>query len=141
MINNELINFDFEDFKIIDDLNKLYEIKQNLQRVIEKRERLEYFNNIGLICVFPNEGKNIPHFHITNKQNSIDICVEIKNAAFFKHGHKHIGELNKKECKHLYNYLNKDNKYWWIELIKLWNKNNNDTLDFTIDIPKYFNIK
>ena len=69
--------------------------------------------NIGncKVEVYPNEGYDIPHFHITsiskgNKKENIDCCVMINKASFFEHD-VHRSKLTSKQCKELDEWLKK----------------------------------
>ena len=87
------------------------------------------------IYVYSNEGENIPHFHIS-KIDKTDCCLKILKPEWFIHG-KNNGTISKKELKLLYEWLNKDNRFYWKEIINEWNKQRNNKVDCEIEVPKY----
>jgi hypothetical protein len=56
----------------------------------------------------PNEG-NVPHFHISNNDNSFRCCVRIYENYYFPHGGDYAGRLNSKQCKILNRWLSSQN--------------------------------
>ncbi len=129
------IEIDINDFSLITDEIWIY----NISNGREIRRNIGEFAQYK-VWVYSNEGL-IPHFHIKNKCLP-DCCLKICSNEYFRHG-SHIGTLNKKELKTLYEWLSKDNKHNWIKIIKEWNKHINDNIikiSEDINIPDYINI-
>ena len=103
-------------------------------------------DNKLIIYVRSNEGGNIPHFHIVDKQtlgSKFHTCVKIENATYFHHTGKE-DVLNSKQRKRLVEFLSKDfdeDTTNWEYLIMTWNANNSSTkLSKRMQMPDYTNL-
>ena len=78
------------------------------------------------IWIYTNDGGDKPHFHIINDQTGFSSCIEICNAAYFKHEGKE-DELNHRLKKSLVYFLNQKRKRGitnWEFLCESWEANN-----------------
>ena len=65
---------------------------------------------VTMVIVHPNEGDNIPHFHI-KREREHDCCIMLNENKFFNHGNND-SVLNKKEMKEFDKWLRKQNKVY-----------------------------
>jgi hypothetical protein len=81
------------------------------------------------IWIYTNDGGDKPHFHIINDQTGFSSCVEICNAAYFKHEGKE-DELNHRLKKSLVYFLKSKSKKRnftnWEYLCLSWDTNNSN---------------
>ena len=63
---------------------------------------------VTMVIVHPNEGANIPHFHI-KRENNHDGCIMFNEDKYFNHGNND-SLLSSKEARELNNWLHKLNK-------------------------------
>lgn len=117
------------------------------ERLLFEMSQIGDLDNKLIIYVRSNEGGNIPHFHIVDKQtlgNKFHTCVKIENATYFHHTGKE-GVLNSKQRKLLVEFLRKDfdeDTTNWKYLIMTWNANNSSTkLSKRMQMPNYTNLK
>lgn len=80
---------------------------------------------VTMVIVHPNEGDNIPHFHI-KREREHDCCIMLNENKFFNHGNND-SVLNKKEMKELDKWLRKQNKVYTTKtnfqtLCDIWNE-------------------
>ena len=104
------------------------------------------FNGKCKVEVYNDEGKYIPHFHITFIDKKLSCCIYIFENRFFTHGiHKDI--LNKKDWKTLDAWLRaKHNRYPyytnWEYIVYTWNMIYNLSNDpKQLSQPDYTTIK
>lgn len=116
------------------------------ERFLFEMAQIGDLDNKLIIYVRSNEGGNIPHFHIVDKQtlgSKFHTCVKIENATYFHHTGKE-DVLNSKQRKRLVEFLSKDfdeDTTNWEYLIMTWNANNSSTkLSKRMQIPDYTNL-
>jgi hypothetical protein len=101
------------------------------EQLITEMARVGYLKDYEII-VWTNDGGNIPHFHIIDRETrgeKFHTCIQYKVPEYFHHtGKEDI--LNNREIKELINFFNKqcDSKKFnvtnWELAVFLWNKNN-----------------
>lgn len=116
------------------------------ERFLFEMAQIGDLDNKLIIYVRSNEGGNIPHFHIVDKQtlgSKFHTCVKIENATYFHHTGKE-DVLNSKQRKRLIEFLSKDfdeDTTNWEYLIMTWNANNSSTkLSKRMQMPDYTNL-
>lgn len=116
------------------------------ERFLFEMAQIGDLDNKLIIYVRSNEGGNIPHFHIVDKQtfgSKFHTCVKIENATYFHHTGKE-DVLNSKQRKRLVEFLSKDfdeDTTNWEYLIMTWNANNSSTkLSKRMQMPDYTNL-
>lgn len=62
---------------------------------------------VTMVIVHPNEGDNIPHFHI-KREREHDCCIMLNENKFFNHGNND-STLNSREMRELDSWLRKIN--------------------------------
>lgn len=116
------------------------------ERFLFEMAQIGDLDNKLIIYVRSNEGGNIPHFHIVDKQtlgSKFHTCVKIENATYFHHTGKE-DVLNSKQRKRLVDFLNSmtplENTYWEF-LLLTWNINNsNRKVNINQKMPDYTNL-
>lgn len=116
------------------------------ERFLFEMAQIGDLDNKLIIYVRSNEGGNIPHFHIVDKQtlgSKFHTCVKIENATYFHHTGKE-DVLNSKQRKRLVEFLSKDfdeDATNWEYLIMTCNANNSSTkLSKRMQMPDYTNL-
>lgn len=105
------------------------------------------------VYVHPDDGGNIPHFHVrkysaSGKGFEWETCVRFDKAEYFKHG-KYTDELpNRKTAKELDKMLRTKrsndprNRTYWEFAIDMWNENNSAAdVDINAIQPDYSQLK
>lgn len=93
------------------------------------------------ICVYTNEGENIPHIHIeSNSRGGVKFscCVKLLSAEYFKHG-THLDELNNKQTKILDKVMRSRysvDKTVWEQCVDVWKAHFETNIDI-IKQPDY----
>ena len=100
--------------QIIKDEKKVLELGEfKIEDPILDEIKIGYIPKIKVtVEVYPKEGENIPHIHLTNTNGKDEVCIKIFSAEFFPHGSKQ-GILNKYEARSFDKFMrekNKDNK-------------------------------
>ena len=102
---------------------------------------------VGTVYVYGGEGKNVPHFHILQK-NQPDCCIGVYEAKYFSHG-THTGKLNSKQCKLLNEWMSSQSTIQpqltnWEAVEFAWriaNDINSTRTNLNTKQPDYSNIK
>ena len=62
------------------------------------------------IEVYPDDKGCIPHFHVVNKNNNFDTCIEIADNRYFRHGSHQSLMTNVRDRKLLQKFLTSHHK-------------------------------
>lgn len=127
----------------------------NWARLAERH--MVFLNEMARICyldgleihVRTNDPRNIPHFHIWDRESDgekFHTCIEIKSSKYFHHTGKE-DKLNASQRKKLVKKLKskeKDSPFnsIWDEVLYEWNKNNSSMkVSLAQPMPDYSNIQ
>ena len=127
---------------IIEDDNILYEEPRIGFVPVNSNKTIEVY-------IHPNDGGNVPHFHVrkysaSGKGFEWETCIRFDSADYFLHG-KYKDKLpNRKVAKELDKMLRTINttdirkRTYWLLAIDDWNANNSSvTVDRTTEQPDY----
>lgn len=130
---------------------KIEEIREKLEErhLLQEMARVATIGNFEL-CVYSGEGP-VPHFHFKNTESGTEGCLKILEADYFKHG-RYQAELNSKERKTIYEFLQKEDEESkgfaekgttnFKVVCYEWNKNNPENkIPLTSTVPDYANLK
>ncbi len=135
---------------------KLHENRPIVEQDISEMARVGFADKLE-VSVWTDDGGEVPHVHITNKEppsksTSINLCVQLEKSEYFTHG-KYKGSLNASQRKEFNDFMHRphragkfDSNYEYAVL--LWN-DNNSTHEITLQkdangkviVPDYTTIE
>lgn len=134
---------------------KVHENRPIVEQDISEMARVGFADKLE-VSVWTDDGGEVPHVHITNKEppsksTSINLCVQLEKSEYFTHG-KYDGTLNASQRKEFNKFMHQPHKQGkfasnYEYAVFLWNDNNStheiklrtDENGNTV-IPDYTNI-
>ena len=147
---NELSKKVSDEYKITVTLAQLKSLikdsENDIDLVLEMAQIGRMSNPLWYLWIWPNDGGNIPHFHIsdvppTRRGGSFHCAIKLKEAEYFKHGSYTDEITSVKRRKELVDFLQSKTDLgitMWQFALFTWNQNNSEAkVDVNLEIPDY----